>query len=326
MMIHSKPGPNMKIETKGSFLNDRLDWNLLRTFLVIAEEHSVSRAAERLHLTQPAISQSLRRLEESLGQRLIERRGPRFEITKAGEEVKRIAEEIYGNISRLSTELGGLGNDISGSVRLLTVSGVYLDAYDDFLAEFHRANPRIDLQVEVMRSADIISTLLQKTATAGLSLSRVPVKKLERRLFMRQRYAIFCGRHHRLFRQENLATEDLLEENFVSFTGEQIGDNMSPLTIFRDEKGFKGRVVASSASVHEIRRLIYSGFGIGCLPEHIGMQDVVQQRLRHLPPEEGVANVDLYLLWSRERKFTLAESTFLDRLNDWITRREAHLG
>lgn len=320
-MIDTDKGIAMQIETKGSFLNDRLDWNLLRTFLAIAEEHSISRAAERLHLTQPAISQSLRRLEETLGQRLIERRGPRFEITKAGEEVKRIAEEIYGNISRLSTDLGGLGNDISGSVRLLTVSGVYLNAYDDFLAEFHRANPRIDLQVEVMRSADVISTLLQKTATAGLSLSRVPVKKLERRLFMHQRYAIFCGKHHRLFGQPSLTTEDLLAENFVSFTGEQIGDNMSPLTIFRDEKGFKGRVVASSSSVHEIRRLIYSGFGIGCLPEHVTQEDVAQQRLRRLPPEEGVADVDIYLLWSRERKFTLAEMAFLDALNKWIEHR-----
>jgi DNA-binding transcriptional LysR family regulator len=189
----------MKIETKGSFLNDRLDWNLLRTFLAIAEEHSISRAAERLFLTQPAISQSLRRLEETLGQRLIERHGPRFEMTRAGVEVKRIAEEIYGSISRLSSDLGELGDDISGSVRLLTVSGVYLNAYDDFLAAFHRANPRIDLQVEVMRSSDVISTLLQKTATAGLSPNRVAVKKLERQLFMHQRYAIFCGRHHPLF-------------------------------------------------------------------------------------------------------------------------------
>lgn len=49
------------------FLNDRLDWNLLRTFLVIGQEGSISRAAARLHLSQPAVSQALRRLEEQLG-------------------------------------------------------------------------------------------------------------------------------------------------------------------------------------------------------------------------------------------------------------------
>ena len=67
------------------FLNDRLDWNLLRTFLVIMQERSVSRAAARLHVTQPAISQALKRLEETLGRSLIRRRGPHFEPTHAGE-------------------------------------------------------------------------------------------------------------------------------------------------------------------------------------------------------------------------------------------------
>ena len=45
-----------------TYLNDRLDWNLLRTFLAIARERSISRAATRLHLTQPAVSQALKRL------------------------------------------------------------------------------------------------------------------------------------------------------------------------------------------------------------------------------------------------------------------------
>jgi len=55
-------------------LNDRLDWNLLRTFRVIGQELSISRAAARLHLTQPAISQALKRLEEQLDCQLIARR------------------------------------------------------------------------------------------------------------------------------------------------------------------------------------------------------------------------------------------------------------
>src|ERR1700753_4314815 len=86
------------------FLNDRLDWNLLRTFLVIMQERSVSRAAARLHLTQPAVSQALKRLEDTLGRHLIHRRGPHFEPTRAGEEVYRIAIDIYGHISRLPTQ------------------------------------------------------------------------------------------------------------------------------------------------------------------------------------------------------------------------------
>lgn len=80
-------------------LNDRLDWNLLRTFRVIGQELSISRAAARLHLTQPAISQALKRLEEQLDCQLIARRGPRFVLTEAGEQIFAIAGEMYGQVA-----------------------------------------------------------------------------------------------------------------------------------------------------------------------------------------------------------------------------------
>jgi DNA-binding transcriptional LysR family regulator len=302
------------------FLNDRLDWNLLRTYLVIMQERSLSRAAARLFVTQPAVSQALKRLEDALEHKLIERRGAQFVPTRAGEEVYRIASDIYGNISRLETELDERTADITGSIRLLTVSRIESPVYDEFLAEFHLAYPRIDLQIEVMRSSDIISSVLQKTATAGLSLCRTPVEKLEMRLFLRQRYAIFCGRHHRLFGLSQLTMEDLLAENFVSFTSDQIGDSLSPLTVFRDQRGFTGRIVASSPSLDEVRRLIYAGYGIGCLPEHAVRDDLARQRLWQLPPEEGLADVDIHLLWHRERKMNAAEVAFFDAMERWMQR------
>lgn len=302
------------------FLNDRLDWNLLRTYLAIMQERSLSRAAARLYVTQPAVSQALKRLEETLGRKLIERRGPHFVPTQAGEEVYRIANDIYGDISRLETELDERTADITGSIRLLTVSRIESPVYDEFLAEFHVAYPRIDLQIEVMRSTDIISSLLQKTATAGLGLCRTPVDKLEMRGFLRQRYAIYCGRHHRLFGLSQLTMEDLLAENFVSFTSDQIGDSLSPLTVFRDQRGFTGRIVASSPSLDEVRRLIFAGYGIGCLPEHIVKDDLARQRLWRLPPEEGLADVDIHLLWHRERKMNAAEEAFFDAMERCMQR------
>jgi DNA-binding transcriptional LysR family regulator len=302
------------------FLNDRLDWNLLRTYLVIMQERSLSRAAARLFVTQPAVSQALKRLEDTLERKLIERRGAQFVPTQAGEEVYRIASDIYGNISRLETELDERTADITGSIRLLTVSRIESRVYDEFLAEFHVAYPRIDLQIEVMRSSDIISSVLQKTATAGLSLCRTPVEKLERRPFLRQRYAIFCGRHHRLFGLSQLTMEDLLAENFVSFTSDQIGDSLSPLTVFRDQRGFTGRIVASSPSLDEVRRLIYAGYGIGCLPEHAVRDDLARQRLWRLPPEDGLADVDIHLLWHRERKMNAAEVAFFDAMERCMQR------
>ncbi|MDR6231418.1 DNA-binding transcriptional LysR family regulator [Pseudomonas sp. SORGH_AS199] len=304
------------------FLNDRLDWNLLRTYLVIVQEGSVSRAAARLHLTQPAVSQALKRLEEQLDRGLIIRRGPRFALTEAGEEVARIASDLYGNVSRLGAALERSTETVVGKVRMLTISRIQSRCYDDFLADFHRRFPRVELVIDVMRSSDIISSLLQKTATLGLALCRIPQPKLEQRVLLQQRYAFFCGRRHPLFGRSDLSLADLQGENFVSFTSDQIGGSLSPLTIFRDQQGFTGRIVASSPSLEEIRRLVGAGYGIGCLPQHVVADDVAAGQLWRLPPGEGVADVDVHLLWHREQRMTQAETALLEGFQHLLATTE----
>lgn len=300
------------------FLNDRLDWNLLRTFLVIGQEGSISRAAARLYLSQPAISQALKRLEEQLDCALVVRRGPRISLTRTGEEVIQIAAELYGTVSRLGPALDKPAETVVGKVRLLTISRIQSSAYDEFLAQFHIDYPQVELEVDVLRSSDVISALLQKTASFGLGLCRTPQPKLEQRVLLQQRYAFFCGKRHRLFGRKNLSLSDLLSENFVSFTSDQIGGNLSPLTVFRDQQGFTGRIVASSPSLDEIRRLVGAGYGIGCLPEHIVAADVQAEEVWRLPPWEGVIDVNVYLLWHREQKMTQAESVFLERFQQML--------
>lgn len=295
-------------------LNDRLDWNLLRTFRVIGQELSISRAAARMHLTQPAVSQALKRLEEQLGCQLIARRGPRFDLTEAGVKIFALAGEIYGQVSQVSNTLQMPGDEVIGKVRLLMISRIVSSNFDNFLTEFHRQHPRVDLEVDVMRSSDIVSALLEKTATLGLSLNRRPQPRLEQRLFQRQRYVFFCGRNHSLYGRTDLSQSDLQSENFVSFTSDQIGGMLSPLTIFRDQQGFGGRIVASSSSLEEIRRLVIAGIGLGCLPEHVVVDDVEQGLLWRVPPLDGVADVDIHLLWNREQRMSRAETVFIEGL------------
>ena len=297
-----------------SLLNDRLDWNLLRTFRIIGQELSISRAAARMHLTQPAVSQALKRLEEQLGCQLIARRGPRFDLTEAGVKIFALAGEMYGHVSQVSNTLQMPGDEVIGKVRLLMISRIVSSSFDNFLTQFHRSHPRVDLEVDVMRSSDIVSALLEKTATLGLSLNRRLQPRLEQRLFQRQRYAFFCGRNHPLFGRSDLTQSDVQQENFVSFTSDQIGGMLSPLTIFRDQQGFSGRIVASSSSLEEIRRLIIAGIGLGCLPEHVVVEDVTNGLLWRVPPLDGVADVDIHLLWNREQRMSRAETVFIESL------------
>ena len=79
----------------------QLDWNLLRTFIVIVQERSITRAANRLLLSQPAVSAALKRLEDRLGAQLIERGGSNFRVTEAGRVLFRQCLELYGEVAQL---------------------------------------------------------------------------------------------------------------------------------------------------------------------------------------------------------------------------------
>lgn len=72
------------IDQRSERLVWELDWNLLRTFVVIAEVKSITRAAEQLKLKQPSVSNALKRLEDRVGRRLVERDATRFELTEVG--------------------------------------------------------------------------------------------------------------------------------------------------------------------------------------------------------------------------------------------------
>lgn len=298
--------------------SERLDWNLLRTFLVIVQERSISGAAAKLHLTQSAVSQALKRLEDQLGRRLIERHNVAFTVTNAGEEACRAAELIHGNVSQLLADVSQTEAEATGRIRLLVASRIHSTVYDNFWADFHHRHPRIEVQLDVLPSSEIVTLIQQRAATAGIALCRQMPRRLESKIFLQQRYALFCGRNHALFGKQDVRIDDLLGENFVSFASDALGDSLSPLTIFRDQRGFSGRIVASSTQHDEVKRLLIAGFGIGCLPEHSVQADIEQGRLWRLPPGEGVCTVDLHLLWHRDAQPSQAEMAFLKHFRDYI--------
>lgn len=303
-----------------SLARQRMDWNLLRTFMFVVQERGIGRAALALQVSQPAVSQSLKRLEDNVGGSLLMRRGGEFRLTTLGEEIYAIACDAYSAVARIDSVVGERRDEVSGPLRLLVMSRIHSMAYDEFLSEFHRQHPGIEFHIEVLPSSAILDALAMRQPGLGICLSRSAQEGLQRHLFMRQRYVIVCGRHHPLFSRPVIDLESLRDQDFVRFASDQIGDALSPITIFRDQSGFTGRVVGTSANIDEIRRMVITGLGLSWLPEHIIARDVEAQLLRRLPPEEGVAEIDVFFVWNSERKLTQPEAAFRDAFLAFLHR------
>lgn len=295
-------------------LGQQLDWNLLRTFMVIVQEGSITKAGVRLFLTQPAVSLALKRLEEQLGRPLIDRGPGRFVITAAGEQVYDEAVAIHGTVSRLGALVRDVKDEVSGHVHILMTSRIQTDRLDRSLREFHQLYPKVTFRIDVMVSADAHIALQQRVGAMAICLLREPIPGLASVVFLRQTYRLYCGPDFRLFGRRDIDIAELRHENFVSFTSDQIDGALSPLTLFRAREGFAGRVIASSANLEEVRRMISCGLGIGPLPDHIAARDVADGLLWELPPYEGIAPVNVHLIWNEQGKLNRAERAFLDYL------------
>jgi len=295
-----------------------LDWNLLRTFVVIVQCRGISRAAAVLNLTQPAISSSLRRLEDQVGHKLIKRGGTVFDVTAEGRLLYRESQEILTRINRLSETLSDTSEEIGGLIKLAFASHVVFPYLDVLLKEFHDDYPKVRYQIEVNKSAQIAESLLMNTVTIGVCLVHKQHAKLEYQHFFTEHFGLFCGRQHRLFGKTDVTIRDLRNENFVSFQTDQMDDALWPVALMRNQNKMTGKIVGTSPNLEEVRRLITAGIGIGPLPIHSVEVDVERRQLWQLPPYKNLPSVDVYLSTNPNFRYSRAESLFLEFVKERI--------
>lgn len=288
-----------------------LDWNLLRTFVVVVEEGSITRAANRLLLQQPAVSMALKRLEQTVGHKLIDRRPGRFELTEAGERLHALCRDIFTAVVRLPEAMETTGEEISGHITIHTVSHALNPEWDRALASFFRQHPRVTAGVRVETTSDVIRSVERGIATLGISDGIIPAG-LERAPFCIETYALYCGRGHRLFGVQGISIEELRGEPYVSFISDVLGGpHMGPVTAVRAIGSFGQEVRAIAFNVEEVMRLVIANAGIGMLPVHLTGPGQVAGDLWQLPPYEELPQTETFRITNSSAILNPAERAFL---------------
>jgi DNA-binding transcriptional LysR family regulator len=306
------------LKDSGERLARELDWNLLRTFMVVVQEGSVTGAAKRLYLRQPTVSHALKRLETRLGKRLIERGPATFRVMPAGEVLYRECVEIYGNVARVAVLTREIEDEITGHVRIAMASHVVSPIYDEVLGAFHVANPKATYEIEVDTSAEVTRAVLEKSASFGLCLVHKRSPRLEYKMIYRESFGFFCGPSHPLFGRENLKLRDLRGHASVSFKTDQLADALRPVALLRAQHDLDDVVVGHSSHLEEVRRMIIAGLGIGPLPIHVVARDLRDGLLWRLPPYEKPPAIDIYLVWNPHTHLNRAEAGLLAALREAI--------
>lgn len=315
--IDQNNGPERRGGSEGGrgdrFVSD-LDWNLLRTFVAIVEEGSITRAADRLLRRQPAISLALKRLETEMGMRLIERGGGSFRVTAAGRELYARCVDIYGDISQLKEAATQAAKEVSGRAVIHLASHVTTPILDRVLADLYRRHPGITYRMRIRTSAEVAEDIRDHTATLGICLVNQRLPGLDYELMFREHFGYFCGPPHPFFGRKDLRFEDLAECDAVSFGTDDLRDALRPVALLRRQHLQDLRVVGESMQLEEVRRMILCGLGIGPLPIHVVERDLRDGTLWRLPPYTGAPAVDIHLVTNPRRRLSRAERLLVEAL------------
>ncbi len=293
----------------------QLDWNLLRTFMVIVQERSITGAAQRLNISQPSVSSALRRLEERLELRLVERgAGQTFVVTRAGEAVYREALEIYGGVVRLNDVGEEGGRALSGAVVVFRSSHLDMDFAMPVLEAFRALHPGVTLSIRSTPCHDVAQGLLQRIASVGFCTRVDPVQRLRAQPLDPQRFGIFCGPAHPLYRRHEVDPDVLAASDVVGFEEDAMAGALSALTRYRVRHGIGGRMIAAASGIVDLVELIEHGAALGCLSE--GHAARYGARLWRIPVAAPAPTVEVFSLVDLERHMTPVETALIAHLEE----------
>ena len=285
-----------------------MDLFQLETFLAVAEERSFSRAAARLHRTQPAVSQAIAKLEGELGEVLLERASRDGTLTDAGEVLKEYAQKLLNLRTEAEGALGELRALHKG--RLNLAANEYTCLYLlPLLHEYRRRNPQIKVAVQRTLASRIADEVLNHSVEIGVLSFKPDDQQVHSVVVYRDELVLVANPKHVLARAGEVSIRRLGTENFVAHNVAS-PQRQKVIQAFRKHRT-ELQMGVELPSLEAIKRFVEMGNGVALVPgltvaKELGSGELVQVRVKELQIERK-----LRLVYRRQANLSHAALEFL---------------
>jgi DNA-binding transcriptional LysR family regulator len=238
----------------------------LRYFVAVAEELHFGRAALRLHLAQPPLSQQIRKLEEILGYPLFLRTSRAVKLTSAGEVFLERARRTLRNVQEDMDEARSVGRGEEGFLRVGFIGSAMLTPLPAMLGRYRRLYPKVNLQLHESFTSAVVQKLLKGELDAGFLRDSGHVDGLEIESLFSEPFIAVVPRKHPLARYKIISAKELRDEPFVFFSPSAGALAYEKPVSLCEEHGFRPHVVQEAPQWLTIMRLVGAGLGVTIAP------------------------------------------------------------
>jgi LysR family hydrogen peroxide-inducible transcriptional activator len=274
----------------------------LKYFVAIAETRSFTEAAKRMHVSQPALSYQIKRLENEIHARLFERTSRRVSLTSDGQAFLSLAQ---GVLSRADEALQMMEERLgveTGEVTFGTLPSVGAHVVPHILQTFRRNFPGVRVTLREGATLELERAVLDGELDFAIVQTPKALDALEVTPLLREELLLMVPVSHRLADRTTVSLAELADEDFIGLGGSFLL-TMQVVEACR-RVGFEPRISYETGALDSVRNFVRHELGIGILPR-LATEDCEREGLRAIPLEEALTR-DLTLIRGRHRYAAVA--------------------
>lgn len=284
-----------------------MELRTLRSFVVLAEERHFHRAAERLHIAQPALSQQIKRLEQELHAQLFVRTTRSVELTDAGRVLLAEARRVLAAADRVVSAVQHAASGELGTVRIGFVASAALGLVPGILLAVQERWPKLELQLVEATTEEQLRALRNGEMDLGIARElqqRLPDLRVRR--LMDERLVVAMHETHPLAGRDQVALAELSEERFIVFPRTRVSRLLDHIMGLCAAAGFRPQVAHEAVQFPTILGLAAANTGIAIVPA--AMRALQLPGLRYLDLADRRATSTLSVVSGREGVTPLVEN------------------
>ncbi|MDA8099740.1 MAG: LysR family transcriptional regulator [Nitrospiraceae bacterium] len=281
----------------------------MRYFVAVAEELHFGRAAKRLHIAQPPLSQQIMNLEEELGVKLFDRSRRTVRLTECGGYFLKEAQQLLQHAEQAAETARRISRGEAGRIVVGFVGSVVHTFLPKGLRLFRERYPGVELVLQELNTLEQIKALHAKRLDVGFHYPDVKDSLLTSRVLTRAPLMAVLPAKHRLAGRTSIRMEDLAGEPFIANTRSSEPVVRDAFISLCHSAGFTPRIAQEAGHVQTVLGLVASGLGVCLLPDFI--KNIRRPDVRYIPLAGSPPAVKLAVVW-RSDTTAVSVTSFID--------------